>query len=289
MSARPSWSGFLKFNLISVPVKGFNAAASGGGKIGFHLLHAKCHERIRYKKVCPVHGEVGDDEIVSGYEVSKGKYVVVDKEERKGLRSDDDKTIEVDSFVHPDAIDPVCFSGRTYYLVPDGKVGQQPFNVMLEAMREQDRHAVARVVFAGRAQVALVYPVGHLLAMTLLSYESELRKPSAFEDEIKQSSPAPQELKLAESLISAATDEKFDLGHYKDEYTDRLSKLVEGKAKRISKVVGPAHEEPAVINLMDALRRSLDHAKKSNGKIDQRKKVAHTRKTASGHGRRKTG
>src|SRR3954453_1907741 len=115
MSARPSWSGFLKFNLISIPVKGYNAAATGGGKIGFHLLHDKCHERIKYKKVCPIHGEVTNDEIVSGYEVSKGKYVIVDKEERSGVKSEDDKTIDVDAFVPPQAIDPIFFSGKTYY------------------------------------------------------------------------------------------------------------------------------------------------------------------------------
>ena len=115
-------------------MKGYNAAASGGGKIGFHMLHAKCHERIRYKKVCPIHGEVDNDEIVSGYEVSKGKYVIVDKEERSGVKSEDDKTIDVDAFVPPQAIDPIFFSGKTYYLLPDGKVGQQPYIVMLEAM-----------------------------------------------------------------------------------------------------------------------------------------------------------
>ena len=151
MSARPGWSGFLRFNLISVPVKGYNATVPGGGKIGFHLLHANCHSRIQYKKFCPIHGEVDNDEIVSGYEVSKGKYVVVDKEERKGAKTEDDKTISVDAFVRPDSIDPLYFSGRTYYLVPDGKVGQQPYSVIMEAMREQERYAVARVVFGGRA------------------------------------------------------------------------------------------------------------------------------------------
>src|SRR5438876_4735593 len=124
---RPSWSGFLKFNLISVPVKGYNAAAAGGGKIGFHLLHKKCNSRIRYKKVCPVHGEVENDEIVSGYEYGKGQYVIVDADERGGLKSEDDKSISVDTFVAADAIDPVYFSGRTYYLLPDGKVAQKPY------------------------------------------------------------------------------------------------------------------------------------------------------------------
>jgi DNA end-binding protein Ku len=288
MSARPSWSGFLKFNLISVPVKGYNATVAGGGKIGFHLLHAKCHERIQYKKVCPIHGEVDNDEIVSGYEVSKGKYVIVDKEERNGVKSEDDKTISVDAFVRPDAIDPIFFSGRTYYLVPDGKVGQQPYTVIHEAMREQERYAVARVVFAGRAQLAVIHPSGKILAMTLLTYESELRKPEAFEDEVKQSPASAEERKLAQSLISAATDEDFDLGLYKDEYTYKLTKLVEGKAKQTKKLVGKTEEEPAVINLIDALRKSLDRTKKSHGGTSSRE-VSHTRKKLAAHGKRKTG
>ncbi|CAN5449240.1 Ku protein [soil metagenome] len=290
MSARPSWSGFLKFNLISIPVKGYNAAASGGGKIGFHMLHAKCHERIRYKKVCPVHGEVENDEIVNGYEVSKGKYVVVDKEERKGVRSEDDKTIDVDAFVPPQAIDPLFFSGKTYYLLPDGKVGQQPYAVMLEAMRQQERYAVARVVFAGRAQVCVVHATSNVLAMTLLAYESELKLPATFEEELKEVASTTQERKLACTLISAATDQDFNLAQYKDEYTNRLSKLVEGKVKRAKKLVGPAHEEqPAIINLMDALKQSLDKAKKSHTRTVPQKATAHSKKKATGHGRRKTG
>ncbi len=290
MAARPSWSGFLRFNLISIPVKGFNAAAPGGGKIGFHLLHAKCHERIRYKKVCPIHGEVDDDEIVSGYEVSKGKYVIVDKQERQGARSEDDKTISMDAFIAPQAIDPAFFTGRTYYLLPDGKVGEQPYAVMLEAMREENRYAVARVVFAGRAQVAVVHPTGHILAMTLLSYESELKNPETFEEEVKETKTTAEERKLAKSLIAAATDEEFDLSRYKDEYTNKLTKLVEGKAKGAKKLVGPAQEEqPAIINLMDALRQSLDQTKKSHGKTVHQRSAAQVRKKPAGHGKRKTG
>src|SRR5581483_1735083 len=138
MALRPSWSGFLKFNLVSVPVKGYSATASGGGKIGFHLLHRGCHQRIRYKKVCPVHGEIPNDEIVSGYEYAKGQYVTVEAEEKKGLQSEDDKAIQVDAFVPPGAIDPLYYSGRSYYLLPDGKPGAQPYAVLLDAMSAQE-------------------------------------------------------------------------------------------------------------------------------------------------------
>ncbi|MBV9122008.1 MAG: Ku protein [Planctomycetes bacterium] len=262
MPSRPSWEGFLKFNLISVPVKGYNAAASGGGKIGAHLLHKKCHSRIRYKKVCPVHGEVANDEIVSGYEVSKGQYVLVDADERGELKSEDDKTIAVDAFVRPEVIDPVYFSGRSYYLVPSGKVAQKPYTVLLEALRDEGRYAVAQVVFAGRAQVAVVRPCQGVLAMTLLSYESQVKAPAPFASEVEKPAVSAQERKLAQTLIEAATAEEFDLSRYKDEYTGKLAKLIESKTGKKKRSTGKAGEEPAVINLMDALRQSLTRARK---------------------------
>lgn len=257
--ARPSWSGFLRFNLISIPVKGYNAAAAGGGKIGFHLLHASCHSRIRYKKVCPIHGEVDNDEIVSGYEAAKGQYVTVEKEERAALKAEDEKSIAIDTFVESHAIDPLYFSGRSYFLVPDGKVGQKPYAVLLDAMKSEDRHAVAQVVFAGRAQVALVRPTGGVLAMTLLVYENEMKKPADFEDEVKGGSSTAEERKLAQTLIEATTAKDFDLGKYKDDYSARLARLVEGKSRKQRRSAA-GEEAPAVINLMDALRKSLSRA-----------------------------
>ena len=123
MALRSSWEGFLRLNLISVPVKAYSATQSGGGRISFHQIHAKCKSRIRYKKVCPIHGEVPNDEIVSGYEVAKGQYVLVKPEELKKLRSDADKSIEIGVFVSPDEIDPLYFTDRSYYITPSGRAG----------------------------------------------------------------------------------------------------------------------------------------------------------------------
>jgi DNA end-binding protein Ku len=283
--ARPSWSGFLRFNLISIPVKGYNATTSGGGKIGFHLLHASCHSRIKYKKVCPIHGEVSNDEIMSGYEAAKGQYVTVEKEERAALKAEDEKTISIDTFVSPDAIDPIFFSGRSYFLVPDGKVGQKPYVVLHDAMKEESRYAIAQVVFAGRAQVAVVRPCEGVLAMTLLSYESEMKKPGDFEDEVKGGSVSAEERKLAETLIEASTAREFDLGGYKDDYNTQLAKLVEGKSRKKKRARGADEGEPAVINLMDALRKSLDRT--GHGKNGKR---AHNGKASRRHAaHRKTG
>ena len=125
--------------------------------------------------------------------------------------------------------------------------------------------------------------------MTLLAYEAELKKPAAFEDEVKETRATTEERKLAQSLIEAATEEDFDLSKYKDEYTNKLAKLVEGKAKHSKKVVGAKEEEPAVINLMDALRKSLDRAKKSQTAGSSHRAAQRTGKKAVGHGKRKTG
>src|SRR5438128_670152 len=152
MAARSLWKGFLRINLVSVPVKAYSASASGGADVRLNQLHAECNSRIKYKKTCPIHGEVPNDEIVSGYEYDKDQYVIVDGEEVEKLRSEDEKAIRVDSFVPLDNVDSVHFSGKNYYLVPDGPVGQRAFGVILQGLREASRGAVAHVVMHGKDQ-----------------------------------------------------------------------------------------------------------------------------------------
>ncbi|MBO0697633.1 MAG: Ku protein [Zavarzinella sp.] len=278
MAARPSWEGFLTFNLISIPVKAYNAIGPGG-KIGFHLLHKGCNQRIHYKKVCPIHGEVSNDEIVSGYEFAKGEYVTVKREERSDLREQDDKAISIDTFVAPDAIDPIYYSGRTFYLIPNGPAAQKPYAVLMEAMAGHDRHAVARVVLSGRGQIAVVRPFGKLLGMTLLSFEDQIKSPAPFEGEVGTASVSAEERKLAERLLESATS-NFDLTRYKDNYAQKLAKLVESKARRKGRRTG-AGEPEAVADLMDALRKSLHQQQRG----PRRRTVAAA--TASKNGRPK--
>src|SRR3954462_3977380 len=123
MALRTSWKGFLRLSLVSVPVKAYSAAASGNGRIHLNQLHETCHSRIRYQKVCPLHGEVTSDEIVSGYEYAKGQYVVIDEDELDKLRTPAERAINIDKFVPFSTIDPLYFDGRAYYLLPDGPVG----------------------------------------------------------------------------------------------------------------------------------------------------------------------
>lgn len=288
MAARPSWEGFLKLSLISVPVRAYTATVSGGGKIGFHMLHAKCGNRIRYKKVCPVHGEVSNDEIVPGYEYAKNEYVVVEPEELEKVRTESDKGINIDAFIAPGVVDRRYDNGRSYYLVPSGKVGQHPYAVLQNVMAEKKRQAIARVIFSGKEQIALIRPVGRLLTMTLLYYDEQVKKPSAFEDEIADVHVSEEERKLAESLVEASTAKKFDFSRYGDLYTERLSELIEAKAKGKRIAAPRTHEEPAVINLMDALRKSLDRARKG-GEAAPASKNGHQRKHRAATSRRKTG
>jgi DNA end-binding protein Ku len=263
MPSRPSWEGFLKFNLIAVPVKAYGVTVSGGGKIGFHLLHKKCNSRIRYQKVCPIHGEVTKYEIVSAYEYAKGQYVTVEPEEIENLRTENDKTIGIDTFIRPEDLDPVYFSGRNYYLVPDGRVAQKPYAVFQEVLSAKDRLGVAQVVFAGRTQLAVVLPMKDLLCLSLLNYSEQIKKPKSFSDDLTHPDVSAEERRLAETLVETATAEDFDIDKYKDEYQTNLMRLLDAKAKG-KKIVAERHkdEEPAVINLMDALRQSLDRAQK---------------------------
>ena len=177
MPPRSSWKGYLRLSLVSVPVQAFSANVSGGGEIHFHQLHAKCHSRIRYKKVCPVHGEVPNREIVKGYEYAKGKYVVVDPAELESLRGESDRAINIDTFIAPDELDPIYFDGRSYYLVPDTPAGHKPYAVLCQAMEKQQRNALARCVFAGREQLVLVRPLEGLLTMSTLSTRASFASP----------------------------------------------------------------------------------------------------------------
>jgi DNA end-binding protein Ku len=254
MASRPSWDGHLTFNLVSIPIKAFNAIGSGSSKVGFHLLHKDCNQRIHYKKVCPIHGEVENDEIVSGYEYAKGQYVTVGKDEKGELKEKDDKTIAIDTFVAPDAIDPIYFSGRTYYLVPDGAAAQKPYAVMMQAMRKNERLGIARLVLSGHGHIAVVRPFGKLLGMTLLAFEDEVKSPAPFEAEVESPTVSAKEEAMAEALLESATSD-FDMHQYKDDYADKLAKLVHGKTRR--KLGKAGATAVSTDNLMDALRKSL--------------------------------
>lgn len=261
MAARFSWKAFLRLSLVTVPVKGYNAVQAGGGEIHLNQLHEPCHSRIRYKKVCPLHGEVANNEIVSGYEFAKDQYVVVDKADLEKLRPESEKAINLDTFVAPDKVDPMNLDGRVYYLVPDGPVGRKPYAVLYAAMVESQRYAVGQGTFGGKQELVLIRPVDGLLTLSMLHYAAEMRTPADFDEDLELPAVAKQELKLAQTLIDASTIKKFDLAKYENNYTESLKALIDAKVEGKELVAPPQAEEPQVINIMDALRESVARAK----------------------------
>ena len=263
MASRSVWSGFVRFSLVSVPVKAYTAAATGGGGISLNQLHAACSSRIRYTKTCPVHGEVKNDEIVSGYEFDDGQYVIVNPEEIEKLRKPSEKAIDIKAFLPPDQIDARYFSGKNWILAPNGPVAVKPYALLYKTLQEQDLVAFAQVVIGGKEQILLLRPVSDLLVGSYLCYSSEVKNLSEFKDEAPKVDVSPDEMKLAKTLTEAMTVKDFDLSQYKDDYTEKLTQLIQAKVEGKEIVAPPAEEEPQVINLMDALKQSLEQAKKA--------------------------
>jgi len=256
MAPRTSWKGFLRLSLVSVPVKAYTANNTDE-EIRLNQLHAECNGRVRYKKVCPEHGELKSEEIVSGYEYGKDQYVIIDGQELSKVRAKSDKSVNIDGFVTPDRIDPIYQAGRTYYLLPDGPAGQRPYALLARGMQQAGVVALAQVVLSGREQLVELRPVDGLLHMCVLSYPRRVREPAPYLEELPREEPNQNELALAGTLISASMLEDFDLRAYKDAYVENLTKLIQLKVEGREIVQAPDPEEPKILNLMEALKKSV--------------------------------
>jgi DNA end-binding protein Ku len=284
---RSSWKGYLKLSLVSVPVRGFTANVAAS-EIRLHQLHEECHSRIRYQKTCPVHGEVPKEEIVSGYEYAKGEYVVIEPEELSRLRGESERAITVEAILSQHTIDPVYFTDKTYYLVPDGAVGQKPFALIQQCLADEELQAVGRAVLFGREELVLVRPVDRLLALTALKYEAEVSNASALHEELEKPYFAREELALTKKLLEAFEKPKFSIAEFKDHYVEELTQLIEAKVAGEEVVSPPKSEEPHVINLMDALKKSVAAAKKGGKREAAARKPKKRAAQASARRRRKT-
>ncbi len=257
--SRTSWKGFLKLSLISVPVKAFTANDTAG-ELHLNQLHKDCNSRVKYVKVCPEHGELKSEGIVSGYEHAKDQYVVVDPDELDKLRTKTDRAVSIDGFIPEDAVDGMFFAGKAHYLLPDGLAGARPYALLRDGMKQNAVCAIAQVVMTGREQLVLLRPHGKLLVMTGLHYPQRVRRAKDFEGEVEDIAFKPEEVALANTLIGASKIAAFDLDSYKDQYVSKLKKLIELKVDGKEVVQAPDHEEPKILNLMDALKKSVAQA-----------------------------
>ena len=263
--ARAIWSGSISFGLVSVPVKAF--AAVRDHSVHFNQLERKTGARINYKKVSEKTGkEVSSDDIESGYEISSGKYVIVEDEELEKLRPRTSRTIDISDFVDLSEIDPIYYE-RTYWLGPDGEAAERPYRLLLAAMEAENKAGIGTVVMRKKQYLAAIRPLDGALAMSTMRFADEV-VPQKDIDALpgKGSKPEPRELKLASQIIgSLATD--WDPKRYHDTYTEELKSLIEAKAA--GKEIVVEEEAPAdsnVLDLMQALEASLEAARKGGGK-----------------------
>lgn len=283
---RPSWKGYLRLSLVSVPVEAVNAIASDEAEVTLHQLHSECHNRIRYKKVCPIHGEVPNNQIVLGYEREKGQYVVVEKDEVADIKGKAEKAINIDTFVSPDAVDPMQFEGRTYYLLPDGAMGVRPYAVLVRALSANKFIGIGQAALFGRQRLVAVRAIQDMLCLEMLHFPHQVRSPESVSGDVPLASVSKEELRLATTLIEASTSKNFDMSKYEDEYAARLKNLIESKMEEQPSAAGPAEKEPPLINLMDALRRSVAQQSRAKGsgakKSPAAGKVTASRRRSSG-------
>jgi DNA end-binding protein Ku len=274
MAPRAYWKGYLKLSLVSCPIAIF-PATSEREKISFHQLNKKTGHRIRYQKVDADSGaEVPADQIVKGYEVSKGEYIELEPEELEAVAIESKRMIEIDTFVPRDEIDDL-YLNSPYYVVPDGEVGQQAFAVIREAIRKEGMVALGKVVFTSREHVILLEPRGKGLVGVTLRFPYEVRKEQDYFDDVTDEKVPKDMLELATHIVETKKShfhpEKFD-DRYEDALKDLLDKKQHGK-----KIERPTERAPAkVINLMDALRRSVE-----GGRAPKRQRAA--KKTATRH------
>lgn len=252
---RPSWKGFLKLSLVNIPVRMY--AATSPQSLSFNQLHVKCNSRIKYDRRCPTcEVSVPNEEIVKGYEYAKDQYVIVSEEDFSKVRLESNKAISIVQFVDASEIDPIYYHSA-HYLVPDGPVGEESYATILKAMEEKGRVALAKVVLSGKEQVVAIRPKDGALVMSALYYADEVRAPSAL-DEVKKLPQIDAEgLALATQLIERIT-EPLELERFEDGYRNALLEIIKAKAEGREVVEPPQVETGKVINLMDALKSSLE-------------------------------
>lgn len=257
MAARAYWSGRIRLALVSIPVEVFPATSSSP-RISFHQIHEPSGKRIRYEKVVPGIGPVDAEDIVKGYEVEKGKYVLLSDEEIDDVKLEAKKSIDLVQFVDQDEIDPVYFE-RPFFVLPseENEDAQEAYAVLRDALRKTGKVGLGQIVIRGQSSIVAIKPNGKGLMMETLRYADEVKKPQTAFSGIEAATPDKDLLELGEELIRKKSG-TFRPEAFKDAYTTALRELIDAKReKRAPKAIEEAAPASNVINLMDALKRSV--------------------------------
>jgi DNA end-binding protein Ku len=275
MAGRASWKGFLKLSLVACPVKLYPATSSTAGKISFNMLHKDTLNRVQQKYHDPELGEIDRADVVKGYQFEKDKYVVVSAEELEALEIESSKTIDIDGFIDEADVDPI-YQDSTYFLAPDGPIAEETFAVILEAMKRMKKVAVARLVLSGRERQVTISPITDGFRLVTLRSAKEIKEAGSVLDKLK-AKIADDMLAMAEQIIGQKKM-TFDPAAFEDRYENAVLELVKTKISGGEPVIAKAPERGNVINLMDALRRSIEEERRppapSLGKVAASKVAA---------------
>jgi DNA end-binding protein Ku len=278
MAARPIWRGQIRLALVSIPVEIYSATKSGA-TIQFHQVHEPTGKRIKYEKVVPGVGAVDRDEIVKGYEVSKGHYVLLDPEEIESVKLESRKTLDLVQFVDEDEIEPIYFE-KPYYVVPADDLAEEAYVVLRDALRDARKVGIGQLAMRGQEYVVALKPFERGMVLETLRYADEVNKSSGFFRDIGDAKPDPDLLDMASMLIERKTGE-FNPAEFHNRYVDALKALIEEKQKKKGEKIiqdpdadAPPARGSNVIDLMAALKKSLGEAKGTEDKGSKPKKAA---------------
>ncbi|WP_431469059.1 Ku protein [Sphingosinithalassobacter sp. LHW66-3] len=267
MAARAYWQGQIRLALVSIPVEIFTATRSGAA-ISFRQIHEPSGKPVKYEKVVPGVGPIDTDEIMKGFEYEKGSYILLDQEEIDAVKLESKKTLELTQFVDAHEID-VLYYEKPYFVVPADDLAEEAFIVLREALRRTKKVGLGQLALRGREHVVSLKPCGRGMVLETLRYADEVRKAQSYFRDIPDEKPDAELLELAESLIEKKTA-AFDPQEFHDRYVDALKDLIERKkSSKGGRIVEEAEEGPAsrgsnVVDLMAALKKSLEKPGASN-------------------------
>ncbi|GMU53189.1 MAG: non-homologous end joining protein Ku [Candidatus Xenobia bacterium] len=258
MAARALWSGSINFGMVNIPVKLFSATSNHN--VSFHLLHAPCKSRVKYQVYCPVHEtEVPRSDLVKGYEFAKNQYAVLTEEDFEQLPVPSRQSIELSAFVKLDEVDPLYFE-QSFYLAPD-EIGKKAYALLVRSLQEKGLVGIAKVTLRNQERVCALRAKDGAVVLSTLHFADEIKAvPEGVPGDLEVSE---RELQMANTLIDLLTAEKFEAGEFKDEYREALMKLIEAKIQGQEVAASPAPAPAQVVDLMAALRASVEAAEKA--------------------------
>jgi DNA end-binding protein Ku len=281
---RTTWNGSVSFGLVNIPV-GLAPATKPAARqsdVSFRLLHRECGTPIKQKRWCPVHErDVESDELVKGWEVSKGQFLMVEDADLEAIENhDQSRSIDIGQFVRLEEVDPVYFD-RTYFLVPAGAEAQRrPYVLLLEAMKDSGVAALGRFVLAGKEKLCLIRPMGEALALETLFIHDDVKDHAEIDEAVAGSAVKKPELDLAKQII-ASLEAPFDANELRSEYRESLRELLQAKLEG-HEIEVPEEPAPAqVVDLMEALKASVAAASANQPEAAPKKKAAPRKRAAA--------